>query len=61
MRLESGEMKRTLAALFFIVLFISFPLFVGSGEGTERKARECMDFMAYGEAIRHFKEILCPG
>jgi tetratricopeptide (TPR) repeat protein len=58
MRLESGEMKRILSAIFFIVLFVSLPLFVRAGGDTERKARECVDLMAYREAIHHFKEIL---
>ncbi len=58
MRLESGEMKRILSALLIIVLIVSLPLFARAGGDTEKRAWECMDFMEYAEAIRHFKEIL---
>ncbi|MFC2163847.1 tetratricopeptide repeat protein [Acidobacteriota bacterium] len=46
--------------LLFCVMSLSGLLFLSglTGGGTERKGRECMDYMAYGEAIRHFKEAL---
>ena len=55
---ESGEMKRTILIILVIVLFGPLSSYLEAGGSTEREGRECMDQMLYGEAIRHFKEVL---
>jgi len=51
-------MRRTFIILFVIVLSGPLSLSVEAGGGSERRGRECMDYIAYGEAIRHFEDVL---